>query len=386
MAGVCAAIGRATNTDPVLWRVLFAVLTLAGGLSIFLYVVGWLLIPAEGDTGSPLEALFGRGRSGTSPVLVVIVGLAAALSAGSFAFGQLRPIVVVAVLVGAAALLANRRSWGRDREPAGATVPAGPPPIYETPRYETPATDTVPPADPGYRPPFAPHGPYASSPYPYPGLGSPPPPPVATKPARPPSRLGRFTLSLTLLALGLVALIDVVDHGGVPFAAYVAAALGTVGLGLLIGAWYGRARGLISLGIVLSLLLFATSTVGDVGAFRGSAGDISWTPTSMAELNESYDHSLGNADLDLTQLTFDGVDKHVSARIGAGNLHVTVPRYVDVVVHAKVNVGNSDVFGSTWDGVNNPSRTIIDNDTDGVGHGHLTLDLRVNAGTLEVTR
>src|SRR5205814_2152264 len=30
LAGVCAAIGRATNTDPVLWRVLFAVLTLAG--------------------------------------------------------------------------------------------------------------------------------------------------------------------------------------------------------------------------------------------------------------------------------------------------------------------------------------------------------------------
>src|SRR5439155_6027728 len=33
LAGVCAAIARATNTDPVLWRVLFAVLTLAGGVS-----------------------------------------------------------------------------------------------------------------------------------------------------------------------------------------------------------------------------------------------------------------------------------------------------------------------------------------------------------------
>ena len=31
---MAAAIGRATNTDPVLWRVLFAVLTLAGGVSI----------------------------------------------------------------------------------------------------------------------------------------------------------------------------------------------------------------------------------------------------------------------------------------------------------------------------------------------------------------
>ena len=57
VAGVAGALGRATNTDPVLWRVLFAVLILAGGLGLFAYVVGWLLIPAEGDTGSPLESL-----------------------------------------------------------------------------------------------------------------------------------------------------------------------------------------------------------------------------------------------------------------------------------------------------------------------------------------
>jgi predicted membrane protein len=106
----------------------------------------------------------------------------------------------------------------------------------------------------------------------------------------------------------------------------------------------------------------------------------------MAELSDRYEHNLGTADLDLSQLNFDGQDKRVIAEVGAGDLHVTVPRYVDVVVHAKVNVGNSNVFNSTWDGVNNPSRTITDNDTDGPGHGHLTLDLRVNAGTLEVSR
>jgi phage shock protein PspC (stress-responsive transcriptional regulator) len=385
---VCAAIGRATNTDPVLWRVLFAVLTLAGGLSIFLYVVGWLLIPAEGDTGSPLEALIGRGRSGTSPVLVVIVACAAGLSAGSFVFGQLRPVLIVAVLIAAAVVLANRGGLGRVRGTAGAAPPmsAPPPSAFEATATAT-ATETVPPTDPGYRPPFAPHGPYASGPYPYPGLGTPPPPPsVPTKPARPPSRLGRFTLSLTLLALGLVALVDIVTSGRVPVSAYVAAALATVGLGLLIGAWFGRSRGLILLGLALSVLLVATSAVGDFGPLRGSAGNVTWAPTTMAELSGSYEHSLGNADLDLTQLNFDGTDKHVSARVGAGNLHVTVPRFVDVVVHAKVNVGNSNVFNSTWDGVNNPSRTITDYDTDGPGHGHLVLDLRVNAGTLEVYR
>src|SRR5437764_14019986 len=46
LAGVCAASGRATNTDPVLWRVLIAVLSLVGGIGVLVYLVGWLFIPA----------------------------------------------------------------------------------------------------------------------------------------------------------------------------------------------------------------------------------------------------------------------------------------------------------------------------------------------------
>ncbi len=71
-AGVCASIGRATNTDPVLWRVLFAVLTLFGGVGLLAYLIGWLLIPADGDTASPIEAVLGRGVSRTSAPVAVI--------------------------------------------------------------------------------------------------------------------------------------------------------------------------------------------------------------------------------------------------------------------------------------------------------------------------
>ncbi len=388
LAGVCAAIARATNTDPVLWRVLFAVLTLAGGVSVVVYLIAWLLIPAEGDTGSPLEALLGRGRSSTSPILVVIVGIIAALSIGSVLSGHGTAWFVVAALVVGAIMLANR---GRSRTP----VP--PPPAGEapTPFGAVPPPAFAAPADPamgagtdpgtGYRPPFAPHGPYVSSPYPYPGLGAPPPPPLV-KPRREPSRLGRLTLSVAVLGIGLLALIDVLVHGRVPFPAYVAIALASVGAGLLIGAWFGRARWLIALGAVLALVLAGSSAAGDLGSWRGSAGDITWAPASMAELSDSYKHGVGNADLDLTQLSFDKLDKHVSVTINAGNLHVIVPPKVDVVVHAKVNVGDANVFNTRWDGVNNPERTITDNDTDGTGPGHLTLDLRLGVGDLEVSR
>ncbi len=36
-----------------LWRVLIAVLGRLSGVGVLLYLIGWLIIPAEGDTGSP---------------------------------------------------------------------------------------------------------------------------------------------------------------------------------------------------------------------------------------------------------------------------------------------------------------------------------------------
>ena len=75
LAGVCAAIGRATNTDPVLWRVLLAVLGFFGGIGILVYVAAWLIIPGEGDTASPVESMLGRGRSSMSPVTVIVLSI-----------------------------------------------------------------------------------------------------------------------------------------------------------------------------------------------------------------------------------------------------------------------------------------------------------------------
>jgi phage shock protein PspC (stress-responsive transcriptional regulator) len=397
LAGVCAAIGRATNTDPVLWRVLFAVLTLAGGVSIIFYLAGWLLIPSEGDTGSPLEALIGRGRSRTNPIIVVIVGIITLLSVGSFVFGNNHAWLLVGGLIVIAIILANRNG-SRSRPPVPPPYPMPPTPPPPVPPTEVPPTmsftATPPPADDltsdgtGYRPPFAPYGPFASSsPYPYPGLGVPPPPPPApVKPPREPSRLGRLTFSLALLSVGIVALIDVINHGRVPFAVYAAVALAATGVGLVIGAWFGRSRGLIALGAVLSAVLLVSGLVGDLGNLRGTTGDVTYNPATQAELSDRYTHSIGNVDLDLSQLTFTGLTRHITATVNYGNLTVTLPSAVDAVVHAKVNVGNADVFTTHWDGINNPEHTVSDNGPDGAGGGQLVLDLRVKAGNLEVSR
>ena len=55
--GVATALARTTGTDVVLWRVLFVVLTLFGGLGLGLYLLGVVAIPAEGVDRSLAERL-----------------------------------------------------------------------------------------------------------------------------------------------------------------------------------------------------------------------------------------------------------------------------------------------------------------------------------------
>ena len=218
IAGVCGALGRATNTDPVLWRVLLAVLGFFGGVGVLIYLLGWLLIPAENDSASPIESLLGRGRSGMKPLSIVLLGGAAVLT---FAFvvndGFRAALLAVAVIAGAAVLLKRNTTGGG----AGRSVSAGPgapqptSPVRDRRRgrrrlpgrsgargrtgrgtgdraaaapsaaaaRSSRAAQFAPPTG-GYRPPFAPHGPWAgSSQQPY--AAAPPPPSRRSRPSRP---------------------------------------------------------------------------------------------------------------------------------------------------------------------------------------------------------
>ena len=101
IAGVASGLGRTFGVDPVLIRVAFVVLTIFGGFGLTLYVLGWLLLPADGDEVSPGEALLGRGRSATPPVLAVGLAVVAAISIMSmFSWGlPFWPLVIAGVVV-----------------------------------------------------------------------------------------------------------------------------------------------------------------------------------------------------------------------------------------------------------------------------------------------
>jgi phage shock protein C len=55
LAGVASGLARYTGVDVLLVRIAFAVLTFLGGAGVPLYLVCWLLIPAE-DSGQSIAA------------------------------------------------------------------------------------------------------------------------------------------------------------------------------------------------------------------------------------------------------------------------------------------------------------------------------------------
>jgi phage shock protein C len=62
--GVCGGLAEYSGVDPVLWRVGFVGLTLAGGAGVVLYLLLWVLVPAgpsaPDEALSPIEQLVRR--------------------------------------------------------------------------------------------------------------------------------------------------------------------------------------------------------------------------------------------------------------------------------------------------------------------------------------
>jgi phage shock protein PspC (stress-responsive transcriptional regulator) len=63
VAGVCAGLAEYTGVDATLIRVVFAVLTFFGGLGPIAYVLGWALIPEEGEGASIAERFINKPRT-----------------------------------------------------------------------------------------------------------------------------------------------------------------------------------------------------------------------------------------------------------------------------------------------------------------------------------
>jgi hypothetical protein len=387
------------------------------GVGVLLYLIGWLVIPAEGETASPIESLLGKGRSGMAPVSVIVLGAAAVLS---FAFivqdGMRASLLACAIIVGAI-LLIKRGGTQHQQSDAGGPFPASAPPgpfepgafdgtvpFDAVPPATEPATAAAPPTQPmttpaetpppppppyapppsGYRPPFAPHGPYARPTQ----VTYPPAPPVAVKQPKPPkpprerSKLGRLTFFALIMVLGVMAAIDTAG-ASIAISAYFAAALVTIALGLIVGAWLGRARGLIALGLVVSIGLLVSTGFERWGS---EVGNSVYRPATLAAVADRYDFTAGNATLDLRQVNFEGKEQSVTVTMKFGQIRVLVPANVDTTTSLQIANGRAVVFDKEFNDRQADGQSLTDLGPDGAGGGTLKLDLQMDTGNVEVHR
>ena len=66
--GVAGGLGQWAGVDPLVFRVLFVVLTVFGGSGLLLYALGWLLVPEDGETESEAQRLV---KAGVKELLVI---------------------------------------------------------------------------------------------------------------------------------------------------------------------------------------------------------------------------------------------------------------------------------------------------------------------------
>lgn len=207
--------------------------------------------------------------------------------------------------------------------------------------------------------------------------------PMPERPADPARQfpVGRITFSVILILAGTLGLLSVssleVSAQGV-----LAAALVATGLGLVVGAWLGRPRGLVALGVVLTLALGATAAIGV--PLQGGIGERVIAPDPGVALPAAYHLGIGELVVDLSDVDLAGDRVALETTLGVGELVVVVPSDVDVEVTAEVTAGELDLFGRVADGMSVSDRAV--SETPGDADGVLLLDVRVGLGRVEVRR
>ena len=399
LAGVAGGLGRYAGVDPLILRILFVVLTIFGGSGILLYVAGWLLIADDGEEESQAQRIV-RGHTDGSTVSTVVFGtvvlvlglvfMGAVLDTGP-GLGGLGALVVVAVVV-----LLLLRNGQRPAAGSPGQVPYGPVPPPVPPAGPgafgqtagTAYTTTAPtvPVVPG--PAVPPPGAQGQGTPPPPPAYYPPPPPVPPRPPQPPrerSVLGVVTFCSVLVVVGLMLLWNVASDGSSDDFRAVAvfgAALAVTAIGLLVGAVVGRARGLIVLGILLSLATTVAAATDQ--RLSSGVGERDWTPRTVAAAERPHRLGIGDALLDLTQLP-PGSDVETDVRVGVGSLTVLVPADAEVTVDAEVGAGHALVFDQEEDGTD-VDVTAIAEPRGGPSGTVITIGAEVGLGEVRVTQ
>ena len=363
VGGIAGGLGDYLNIDPILIRVAFAGLMIFGGTGIALYVLCWLLIPEEGHRESIAQTALRSiaNRAGRLGMLVLIVAVVVILS--PWISRRLDVLYVptevfwalAIAIIGVILLLPREGSDPRDPRvdpdaparpmpdaPSGispggwgpaSNMPVAPSGIaQEGWSPAAPAAAAAAPAQPAAAPAAWSSAPYRAT-----------RPARSARPPRDPSPLGWYGIAGALLIVGVLALIDTVSTAHVLPGQYFGGGLLALGLALVVGAWRGRARLLILLG--LAVLPVAATAAFLTVPLEGGIGGAYFQPQQVAEVQDAYHLVAGELSIDLTQLGAGSDPLVIDATVGIGEIYVLVPADAVVDVMGTVQGGRIRLFG-----------------------------------------
>jgi hypothetical protein len=191
------------------------------------------------------------------------------------------------------------------------------------------------------------------------------------------SALSAFIFAAVLLVVGGAALLSSAELSNIDIGQLTALALFIIGIGLIVGTWWGRSRLMIVLGLLLIPFVLATSVV-DVPLTQGIATGGYLSPRFASELDD-LNYTFGNVTLDLSEYRFEEDAAQVDMSMGVGTVTVIVPGRIYAIVDVEARSGEANVFRSQDSGTD-----ISISEIAGDPEAAKRLELNISAGLASV--
>ena len=354
IAGVAGGIAKHFDVDPVLVRVIFAVLLFTGGSGIVLYIGLWLFVPPEDPEPSVFAKLFNLTDNEPQVRQVgIILSLAfGALSLLSvFGVGELGDFDLAWplfwILFWAAVLHWFFAVRPRKKQQA-----------LEDGQTDTDDTSAS--------------GDLANQ------VGQQPTKP--TPAAKPPNPLGGSqltvgTLSVAAIALGIMIITSFLGSTVFTWANYLTVALLIIGIGLIVGSFFGNGLGLIWVGLLITLNL----TLNDA-ALETQERETTQL-VSVAQLSHEYKFGAGDFVLDLSRIPAeDLLNRELEVEAGIGQLTIIVPKDAPIEAIASIGIGEIHLFDKTQSGLD----IEMNYSSPGLSTNRLQIEVESGIGQIEV--
>lgn len=248
LGGVASGIAHHFGWDATVVRLAFIVAFALGGSGFLAYVLAWIFIPGDQGGSETMRSRIDRLPGWVLPAGAVVLFLAVV---SDMDWDHPGPYLALALFAFAALLL-------RDGDPRPA------PSQSAASAAETRAAESTAAA------------------------------PAARRESSP---LGLYTVGIALLAVGVAAIGDRAGWFDMDLGRYLAAGLVIVGGGLVVGAWRGRGRALIPLGLLLLPLVIVAGTLSV--PLEGYVGDRHFAPVGEM-VDTDYEMLAGATVVDLT--------------------------------------------------------------------------------------